>query len=496
MEEKNKFEEVFDEKKELSILVIGDTHFKKDRIREGILYNSKIIDIATKTNPDFIVILGDILHTQNTVDINAHNIAENLIDSLSKIYEVYILIGNHDYINNQQFLTPNHIFGPFKKWNNVIIVDKPLSVRYGEFTFVMCPYTPDGRLVEALDTLIGDEEDWQMADCVFGHQKMSGCKIDKFNPTGDKWDENYPPFVGGHIHDEEIIGSNVYLPGASTQVAASESPTKKVWIMKFGEKFVNESSQFKIEKIPVGMKGRKIVHMDVDDIPSKLTPEEVDRLLEMHHLKLEIKGTNSQFTIFRRSNLFNSLKKKGVIISFDHTKNLEIKSKDDIQTSFLGALGFVVNQKSKFVQKAYTHLIPKNERPSHKKVSKDLPSEDEDLPSEGDNFDYENLSEANESSGENEIKETSEETSESEGVEEMSESEEAEEKESEEISESEDVDETIESEESEEKESEDVEETIEGEESEEMSESEAEEKESEEVEENSESEETSESYIS
>ena len=38
-----------------------------------------------------------------------------------------LLVGNHDYINNQQFLTNNHWMNAMKDWNNVTIIDKVIK---------------------------------------------------------------------------------------------------------------------------------------------------------------------------------------------------------------------------------------------------------------------------------------------------------------------------------------------------------------------------------
>ena len=38
--------------------------------------------------------------------------------------ELYVLVGNHDYINNSQYLSGNHWMTVFKGWENVKVVDK------------------------------------------------------------------------------------------------------------------------------------------------------------------------------------------------------------------------------------------------------------------------------------------------------------------------------------------------------------------------------------
>ena len=79
------------------------------------------------------MLLGDILDTHEIVKIQPHNLATRLIDELSSIAPTFVIMGNHDLLNHNQFLTNNHIFNPFKKWKNVFIVDKPLKYNFTDF---------------------------------------------------------------------------------------------------------------------------------------------------------------------------------------------------------------------------------------------------------------------------------------------------------------------------------------------------------------------------
>ena len=47
---------------------------------------------------------------------------------MSEISTTYILVGNHDLINNQQFLSTNHWMNALKDWPNIFIVDKPTTL--------------------------------------------------------------------------------------------------------------------------------------------------------------------------------------------------------------------------------------------------------------------------------------------------------------------------------------------------------------------------------
>ena len=184
-----------------TILFIGDPHFQISNIQEVDLFLEKIINLATKKNPDIIVIAGDILHTHERLHTLALNKAYELIDNMRKITKTYVLVGNHDYINNQQFLTDNHWMNGLKEWKNTIIIDNVLRETINNETFIFVPYVPPGRFEEALKTL---KDDWINASCIFAHQEFAGCKMGAIvSIEGDKWDINNPIVVSGHIHSKQ-----------------------------------------------------------------------------------------------------------------------------------------------------------------------------------------------------------------------------------------------------------------------------------------------------
>ena len=55
---------------------------------------------------------------------------------MSEITMTYILVGNHDMINNQQFLTDNHWMNGLKQWDNIVIVDHPVQLLHNERSYV------------------------------------------------------------------------------------------------------------------------------------------------------------------------------------------------------------------------------------------------------------------------------------------------------------------------------------------------------------------------
>lgn len=305
-------------------LIIGDPHFKI--LQKGLDNNdfnefiTKVTDIAKKKNPTFIVILGDILNSHETVKVQAHKLAESLIENMSEIAPTYILIGNHDYINNSQFLTNNHIFTPFKKWKNVFIADTtPLvlevgnSVEHGAKTFIFCPYTPPGRFTEALDKVIPLGHDWSFADCIFAHQEFKGCNLGSVISTkGDEWDSDYPPVISGHIHEESTVGDNIFYVGTPMQQTFAESTNKKVWFIEWKEG--HDDQAFLIEKIQIPMKQKKCLDMTVTELLEKEKSKNFNATLKKYNLKINVCGTSDELKAFRRSKFANALKSEHKVL--------------------------------------------------------------------------------------------------------------------------------------------------------------------------------------
>jgi|WetSurMetagenome_2_1015567.scaffolds.fasta_scaffold272130_2 DNA repair exonuclease SbcCD nuclease subunit len=289
----------------IKVLVIGDPHFQVGAYEECEELIKRCIEQAIITQPDFIVVLGDILDTHETVRNSPWKQACKFIKALSDIAPTYVLMGNHDLINQNQFLTSNHFFGPLEEWDNVVIVDYPTLLRIADFEFVMCPYVPVGRFNEALEKLVGDQNyDWTTATCIFAHQEFRGVFYgDRESTKGDSWDESLPPIIVGHIHEKCKVGENIYYTGSSRQVKQNESPDKVIWVATF-----HDDGGLDMEEIDLGLKAKMDVVLDY----TELKDFDYKSLQERYFIKVYLTGTSEQFQIFRKSQLYSKLTREGI----------------------------------------------------------------------------------------------------------------------------------------------------------------------------------------
>jgi DNA repair exonuclease SbcCD nuclease subunit len=342
----------------VKVLAVGDIHFHKDAKLQGDELIERIFAIAEETKPTIVVLLGDILDTHETVKNVPWKQAERLFEGLSKIYPTYVLIGNHDLCSASEFLTDNHFFGPFKQWPNITIVDKPIQVVVKNQRFVMCPYVPPGRFVEALNTLFDLEEpiDWREADCIFAHQEFHGVVYNnKESQKADQWSDELPLVISGHIHQECEIGENVKYVGSSRQVKFNETPDKKVWCISFS------SGNIDIQKIEVGLKAKKEIEIDYDDLSSFDFDE-----CESYYIKLKIHGSSEQFKLFRKHPLHAKMLRHGIKINFVATPledSIAKKTMKDVkerlgglEITFEHILCELVKSKRQSVQDAYAEV--------------------------------------------------------------------------------------------------------------------------------------------
>ena len=187
----------------MKVIAIGDPHFKVKNIPKVEIFIEKLLVLIQNENPDFIVVLGDLLHNHERIHSLVLNKAYEFIEKLRNEAFTYILVGNHDLINNQQFQTENHWMNGMKEWDNVKIIDRAFTRNHGNHKFVFCPYVPVGRFNESLETL---DENWQDACCIFAHQEFDGCKMGAvISEHGDKWSTDLPFVISGHIHSNQKL---------------------------------------------------------------------------------------------------------------------------------------------------------------------------------------------------------------------------------------------------------------------------------------------------
>jgi DNA repair exonuclease SbcCD nuclease subunit len=341
-----------------TVLFIGDPHFQVSNITEVELFIEKIINLATEKQPTFIVIAGDILHTHERLHTIALNKAYELVDNMRKIAPTYVLIGNHDMISNQQFLTNNHWMNAMKEWNNTKIIDDVLLEYINQQKFIFVPYVPNGRFEEALKTL---KQPYSDATCIFAHQEFAGCKMGAIiSVEGDKWALDNPLVVSGHIHSKQTPQKNIYYSGSAMQHAFGESEKNIIPLFTF-----NNTNNYNIEEIDLQLPRKKIIYMNVDDIDNYTVPDTQDQL------KVTLKGDYNEFKALKKTKKYKEMVDNGIKVVFKAKKidqnkkviqdGVEKEIVDEVKsnaTNFNNILSSIVTeQKNPYLIQSYELII-------------------------------------------------------------------------------------------------------------------------------------------
>tara|TARA_A100001011_G_scaffold400160_1_gene512845 strand:- start:6164 stop:7210 length:1047 start_codon:yes stop_codon:yes gene_type:complete len=298
----------------INILFIGDPHIKVDNIPEVEKFIEQSIIIAKEKKPDAIVIGGDLLDTHERLFTPALNKAYDLVNNMRLISKTYVLVGNHDYINNKQFLSQNHWMTAMKEWKNTVIVDEVILEYIKDLKFVFVPYVYTGSFNEALNT-IGNK--WKDARCIFAHQELYGCKMEsKISVEGDRWLSNNPLIVSGHIHSKQKVQENIYYPGTPMQHNFGECDNDNtIAYISF------DKTNYHIEEISLNLTKKKVISLNIDEVDEFSIDNNKDQL------KLSVNGNYGQFKVFKKSKKYKTLTEKGVKIVFKSNNDSVIGKK-------------------------------------------------------------------------------------------------------------------------------------------------------------------------
>lgn len=252
----------------MKILLIGDTHFKVDNALESDNFIQECLDYVEeeKENLDLIILLGDILDTHEKINMLPFYRANNFILKLSNLVKTFVLIGNHDRLNNAIFLTDQHAFIGLKNHNpNLIIVDE--VIEYMDMVFV--PYVPKGKFAKALANLDSEINNYKL---VFAHQEFLGAKMDDYESTdGDYWPIDNPPVYSGHIHQYQKI-RNINYVGVPFQHSFNDTDDKKLMLLNIEDD--NENDYHIVEtRIELPLIKKRQININVKDVASYVIDE-------------------------------------------------------------------------------------------------------------------------------------------------------------------------------------------------------------------------------
>lgn len=291
------------------ILTTGDPHFKKTNIQEMEIFTQKFTQLAAKLKPDYIVNLGDTFDEHERNHTYAAELFRRFMKAITKITPNAIVIGNHDRIDNQDFLTKWHQLGAYKGWPDVIVADKPKHITIKGQNFIFVPYVYKGRFVEGLKkytTEVGITITGGSTRAIFAHQEFRGANYGGGkSQDGDEWPLDYPLVISGHIHDYQRLQSNIIYTGTPLPHTFGNERRKTVSLFTF-----LPDGTFSEERFDLKVVKKKKVNLTIDEA-MLWTPKE-DVLY-----KLVIIGNTEAISVFQKTDKCKALEKIAKRIKFD-----------------------------------------------------------------------------------------------------------------------------------------------------------------------------------
>lgn len=325
------------------VIFVGDPHFKVKNAEHIPLFISRVQNISDSFAPDFVVIAGDILDNHDKIDVEPLNLALNFITSISQKHKTFLLVGNHDYKNNQQFLSDHHWMNAIKQWNNVVVVDTVTQYTVNTLNFLFLPYVPPGRFLEAIKT--SSDLTLDNVRCIFAHQEFYGCKMGAIeSKLGDNWDETWPLVISGHIHDKQWSQKNIYYPGSAMQHAFGQSSENTISSIQFFPDKIH------IDEIDLEMPKLTIRYIDVESLLETNQKPLKFKNTELRKYKLVLQGTPEQFHVFKKNAKYKQLLDEGFKITFKIKNNVTLLSSKEKE-----------NSNKKFMQILEEHIKNEND---------------------------------------------------------------------------------------------------------------------------------------
>lgn len=333
----------------MKFLFIGDVHIKTDNSEEIDILIQEIDRICSEEKYDYIVVGGDVMHYHERLFTQCLNKSLFFLNKLSKITYTYVLVGNHDYVNNSEFLTENHWMNSLKKLDNIKIVDNVLEFE----DFILCPYVYPGRFIEALET---KTKNWMKKKIIFCHQEFKNCKMGAITSIdGDEWKEEYPYIISGHIHDNQKVGKNIYYPGSPLQHSFGDSETRVLCnISLYKDKKIIDIED--IIDIPLNVPKKRIIKTNLENLKNLKNIKDTNQ-----KVKIKLDVSNEEFKLFKETKDYKELINNGVKIQINKKKIVENKdekeNKEDKDINFTYLLETMIDNDEEMVRELYNEVV-------------------------------------------------------------------------------------------------------------------------------------------
>lgn len=318
----------------INVVTIGDPHFKASNPQIMNDFVSQTIQLVEKLKPDFIVILGDVMHDFGKAKESCHSKIIKWMVKMAETSDVFLIIGNHDRPNNQHFLTDNHFFNGIKYHPNITVVDTVKSTEVlkegatKSVRFIFVPYVPPGEFGNALETLKVPIKD-SPPEAIFAHQEFRGAKMGAVvSEKGDIWPDKNPLVISGHIHESQNVGKKVMYVGTPYQTTYKEGSNKGIYVFSFGD------GNVKLKRCKLNIRVKCSIPLNVDEFANFELPE------KNLFVRILVQGPRAEVLALKKTEKYKTL---------SSIENVKVILRPNIEKKLVAAdsLGFVKTLKQK-----------------------------------------------------------------------------------------------------------------------------------------------------
>lgn len=215
-------------------LITGDIHLS-DNIRDSYrieLMRKVVTNWLDRYEVTDFIVLGDLTEAKDGHHAYLVNTVVDLFYQAAKRARVYILLGNHDYIDRDQ-----PYFAFLSRINGVKFITEPkmvpLNSMGGDCFF--CPHIRNPSDKQRLQFM----EIAERAKVVFAHQTFQGAVLANGRAMEDGWPDDAfgdTPVIAGDIHVAQEIGKTIEYVGAPYAIDFGDSTSGRMVLFEDGKR--------------------------------------------------------------------------------------------------------------------------------------------------------------------------------------------------------------------------------------------------------------------
>lgn len=228
-----------------------------------------------------LIIAGDL---NDTKAIIRAEVANRLIEILSLAKTpVYILVGNHDLINEKGHEHSLNFLRPY-----ATIIDKPSFITRGNSSITMVPYLSNSVFLQ--------ESKWYFNTIIIMHQGVKGAWMGDYIQDKTSIDRTFNvPVISGHYHRHQTVGSVTYIGSPYTMSFGEANDGPKGFLI------LNSDGTY-IRQI-LNLRKHVVIETHVDDLTRPIQNLNKDDLLW-----IKISGTSGELKKINKDELREQLK--------------------------------------------------------------------------------------------------------------------------------------------------------------------------------------------